>query len=70
MADTLANGDRASFRMPDLTATNALAREDPYPRLAELRALCPLHRDEAAGAWLVGRMADARAMVEVSSFQR
>ena len=62
MADTLANGERAPFRMPDLTAANALAREDPYPRLAELRALCPLHRDEAAGAWLVGRMADARAI--------
>lgn len=46
----------------DLTAANPAAREDPYPRLAALRAQCPLHRDEAAGAWLVARMADARTI--------
>lgn len=50
------------FRILDLTAANPAAREDPYPRLAELRAQCPLHRDEAGGAWLVARMADARAI--------
>jgi cytochrome P450 len=50
------------FRILDLTAANPAAREDPYPRLAQLRAQCPLHRDEAGGAWLVARMADARAI--------
>lgn len=50
------------FRILDLTAANPAAREDPYPRLAELRAQCPVHRDEAGGAWLVARMADARAI--------
>lgn len=58
MADT----DSDRFTILSLTAANPLARIDPYPRLAELRAQCPLHRDEAAGAWLVGRMADARAV--------
>jgi cytochrome P450 len=50
------------FRILDLTAANPAAREDPYPRLADLRAQCPLHRDEAGGAWLVARMADARTI--------
>ena len=56
--------DRGSspFRILDLTAANPEARRDPYPRLAELRAQCPLHRDDAGGAWLVPRMADARAI--------
>lgn len=58
MADT----GSSPFRILDLTAANPTAREDPYPRLAQLRAQCPLHRDEAGGAWLVGRMADARAV--------
>lgn len=52
----------APFRILDLTAANPEARENPYPRLAELRTKCPLHRDEAGGAWLVGRLADARAI--------
>ena len=50
------------FRILDLTAADSTAREDPYPRLADLRAQCPLHRDEAGGAWLVTRMADARTI--------
>ncbi len=50
------------FRILDLTAVNSEARLDPYPRLADLRARCPIHRDEAGGAWLVTRMADARAV--------
>lgn len=50
------------FRILDLTAANPAARRDPYPRLAALREQCPLHRDEAGGAWLVARMADARAI--------
>lgn len=50
------------FRILDLTAANPEARQDPYPRLAALRAQCPLHHDDAGGAWLVARMADARAI--------
>lgn len=63
MADT----GSSPFRILDLTAANPAAREDPYPRLAQLRAQCPLHRDEAGGAWLVGRMADARAVLTDNS---
>ena len=55
------------FRILDLTAANAGARRDHYPRLAELRAQSPLHRDEAGGAWLVTRMADARAILTNNS---
>lgn len=55
------------FRILDLTAANPAARENPYSRLAELRAQCPLHRDEAGGAWLVPRMADARAIFSDNS---
>jgi cytochrome P450 len=49
-----------SFRILDLTAANLDARQNPYPRLAELRAACPFHRDPDAGAWLVTRMKAAR----------
>jgi cytochrome P450 len=58
----LADSASSPFRILDLTAANPAAREDPYPRLADLRAQCPLHRDEAGGAWLVACMADARAI--------
>ena len=58
MADSGSN----PFRILDLTAADPQARIDPYPRLAELRTQCPLHRDEAGGAWLVTRMADARVV--------
>lgn len=58
----LADSATAPFRILDLTAANPAARVDPYPHLADLRARCPLHRDEAGGAWLVARMADARAI--------
>jgi cytochrome P450 len=63
----LADDDVHPFRILDLTSANAEARSDPYPRLAELRAACPIHRDEAAGAWLVARMADARAVLSDNS---
>ncbi len=58
----MADSGSSPFRILDLTAANPVGREDPYPRLAELRARCPLHRDEAGGAWLVARMTDARAV--------
>ncbi len=58
----MADSGSDPFRILDLTAANPHARRDPYPRLAELRAQCPIHRDEAGGAWLVTRMADARAI--------
>ncbi|MFT3723955.1 MAG: cytochrome P450 [Hyphomonadaceae bacterium] len=63
----MADSDRDHFRILDLTAANPASREDPYPRLADLRAKCPLHRDEAGGAWLVTRMADARAIFSDNS---
>lgn len=63
----MADSDHNHFRILDLTATNPASRENPYPRLAELRAQCPLHRDEAGGAWLVTRMADARAIFSDNS---
>jgi cytochrome P450 len=63
----LADDDARPFRILDLTAANPEAREDPYPRLAELRARCPPHRDEAGGSWLVARMADARAVLSDNS---
>lgn len=55
------------FGILDLTAANPDARLDPYPRLADLRERCPVHRDEAGGAWLVTRMADARAIFSDNS---
>ena len=58
----MADSASTQFRILDLTAANPATREDPYPRLSELRVQCPLHRDEAGGAWLVARMADARAI--------
>jgi cytochrome P450 len=59
----VADSGSSPFRILDLTAASAAARADPYPRLAELRAECPLHRDEGGGAWLIARMADARAIL-------
>lgn len=58
----MADSASTPFRILDLTAANPAARDDPYPRLAGLRAQCPLHRDDGGGAWLVTRMADARAI--------
>jgi cytochrome P450 len=55
------------FRILDLTAANPEARENPYPRLAELRAQCSLHRDEIGGSWLVTHMTDARAIFSDNS---
>lgn len=63
----MADSDRDIFRILDLTAANPAARENPYPLLAELRAQCPVHRDETGGAWLVPRMADARAIFSDNS---
>lgn len=63
----MSDNGSSPFRIQDLTAANPQAREDPYPRLAKLRAQCPLHRDEAGGAWLVVRMAEARAILADNS---
>jgi cytochrome P450 len=59
----LPDDDIHPFRILDLTAANPDARANPYPRLAQLRAACPIHRDKAGGAWLVTRMTDARAIL-------
>jgi cytochrome P450 len=63
----MADEGHGPFRILDLTAANPESREDPYPRLAELRGQCPLHRDEAGGSWLVARMSDARAVFSDNS---
>lgn len=60
----MADDGPRDVRMLDLMAANPEARADPYPRLAALRHGCPLHRDEASGAWIVSRMADARAVFQ------
>src|SRR5690606_32974964 len=65
--DTMPDSGLAPFRLLDLTAANPAARADPYPRLAALRAECPIHRDDAGGAWFVGRMADARVVLSDNS---
>lgn len=51
-----------AFHILDLTAANPSARGASHPRLPELRSRCPIHCDDAAGARLVMRMADARAI--------
>lgn len=56
-----------SFSLSALTAADPTARADPYARLKELRALCPVHHDAAAGGWVVPRMTDARAVLSDSS---
>ena len=45
------------------TALDPEARVDPYPRLKALQEKCPVMRDEGAGAWIVTRYADVRAVV-------
>jgi len=46
-----------------LTALNPAYRENPHAVLDDLRARCPVHRDEMAGTFIVTRYEDVRAMV-------
>jgi hypothetical protein len=47
----------------ETTAIDPAARVDPYPKLKALQDKCPVMRDEGAGAWVVTRYADVRAVV-------
>lgn len=47
----------------DMTPLNPVFREDPHAILGDLRAKCPVHRDEAAGVFVVSRYADVRPLV-------
>ena len=46
-----------------LTPLNPAFREDPHVLLDDLRTRAPVHRDEAAGTFIVTRYADVRALV-------
>ena len=63
----MADSSHNAFRILDLIAASPSAREDPCPRLSKLRSRYPVHRDDAAGAWLVMRMAHARAIFSDNS---
>ena len=49
--------------MIDLTPLNETYRADPHVVLDDLRARCPVHRDEVSGSFIVSRYADVRAIV-------
>jgi len=46
-----------------LTPLNPEYREDPHSVLADLRARCPVHRDEMAGTFILTRYDDVRPLV-------
>ena len=46
-----------------LTPFNAEFQADPHVVLDDLRARCPVHRDETAGAFILTRYADVRPLV-------
>ena len=46
-----------------LTPLNPSYRADPHVALDDLRARCPVHRDETAGSFILTRYEDVRAMV-------
>ncbi len=53
-----------------LSAFDAIAREDPHARLKPLREQCPVWRDETSKTWVVSRYADVRAIVSDNSLWR
>ena len=46
-----------------LTPLDPAYRDDPHKVLAELRARCPVHRDETAGSFILTRYDDVRPLV-------
>ena len=46
-----------------LTPLNPEYREDPHSVLADLRARCPVHRDETSGSFILTRYDDVRPLV-------
>ena len=53
-----------------LTPLNPAFNDDPHALLDRLRSECPVHRDEAAGTFLLTRYADVRAVVSDTSLWR
>jgi cytochrome P450 len=47
----------------ELTPLDPKYREDPHSVLADLRARCPVHRDEMAGTFILTRYSDVRPLV-------
>jgi cytochrome P450 len=54
----------------DLTPLNPAFSENPHTYLDRLRSECPVHRDEAAGAFILTRYADVRGVVSDTSMWR
>jgi hypothetical protein len=46
-----------------LTPLDPAYREDPHTVLADLRARCPVHRDDVAGSFILTRYDDVRPLV-------
>jgi cytochrome P450 len=46
-----------------LTPLNPAFREDPHALLSDLRARCPVHRDDVAGTFVLTRYGDVRTLV-------
>ena len=55
--------DQPLPRMLDLTPLNEAYRSDPHTVLDDLRARCPVHRDDMAGTFVLTRYADVRGVV-------
>lgn len=53
-----------------LTALDPVFRDDPYPRLKELRARCPVRRDPFLGVVQLTRYADVRSVLTDRSLWR
>jgi len=62
--------DAALPNLLDLTPLNDGYRADPYAALADLRARCPVHRDEMSASYILTRYADVRALVSDRSMWR
>jgi len=54
----------------DLTPLNPTYSENPYVMLDRLREQCPIHRDKAAGAFILTRYADVRGVLSDTSMWR
>jgi hypothetical protein len=54
----------------DLTPLNPAYSENPYVMLDRLREQCPVHRDKAAGAFILTRYADVRGVLSDTSMWR
>jgi cytochrome P450 len=53
-----------------LTPLNPQFRDDPHAVLDDLRTRCPVYREEQAGAFIISRYADVRALVSDTTLWR